>query len=240
MWMPCQVMVVLCRCSAKGSTAFTVQAEMNRQPAFFGIRGFTASFNQVTISISATWLVKSPDYKDFCAVKVGNGAYSYSEGETMVIVELELCKVSHPRISLDATFFDVCIGLNFVQENPDMIIGLLFKPAKRLVKNGRDVGVVSVEKSSKGEHTPHYHDVTRLRLRNKDSYRLVSKYREDAFRELQVTPEVDLYASALNFTEGLCCSVKNSCYRYAWGIMGTLWANPPMVTPVQMCGEAGA
>ena len=31
MWMPCQAMAVLCRCSAKESTAFTVQAEMNRQ-----------------------------------------------------------------------------------------------------------------------------------------------------------------------------------------------------------------
>ena len=49
MWMPCQVMAVLCRCSAKESIAFTVQAEMNRQPAFFGIRGFTASFSQVTM-----------------------------------------------------------------------------------------------------------------------------------------------------------------------------------------------
>ena len=35
MWMPCQVMAVLCRCSAKGSTTFTVQAKMNRQLAFF-------------------------------------------------------------------------------------------------------------------------------------------------------------------------------------------------------------
>ena len=31
MWMPCQAMAVLCRCSAKESTSFTVQDEMNRQ-----------------------------------------------------------------------------------------------------------------------------------------------------------------------------------------------------------------
>ena len=49
MWMPCQVMAVLCRCSAKESTTLIVQAEMNRQLAFFGIRGFTASFSQVTM-----------------------------------------------------------------------------------------------------------------------------------------------------------------------------------------------
>ena len=41
MWLPCQVMAILCRCSAKGSTSFTVQAETNTQPAFLGIRGFT-------------------------------------------------------------------------------------------------------------------------------------------------------------------------------------------------------
>ena len=55
--MPCQVMAVLCRCSAKGSIAFTVQAEMNRQPAFFGIRDFTASFNQVTMLL---WVHLNP------------------------------------------------------------------------------------------------------------------------------------------------------------------------------------
>ena len=37
MWMPCQVMAVLCTRSAKRSTTFTVQAEMNRQPAFLGL-----------------------------------------------------------------------------------------------------------------------------------------------------------------------------------------------------------
>ena len=77
-----------------------------------------------------------------------------------------------------------------------MIIRLSFKPLKRLVKNRGGVAVVSLEKSSKGGHTPQYHDVTRLRLRNKESYKLMSKYREDALMELHVTREVALYASA--------------------------------------------
>ena len=58
-------------------------------------------------------------------------------------------------------------------------------------------------------------------------YRLVSKIREDALPELRCEPEVDLYANTVNAVEGLYCTMKNKCYHYSWGLMGTLWANPP-------------
>ena len=40
---------------------------------------------------------------------------------------------------------------------------------------------------------------------NKESYRLVSKIREDALLELRCNPEVDLYANTVNAVEGLYC-----------------------------------
>ena len=64
-----------------------------------------------TDSICASRLVKSPDYKRFCAIKVGNGNYEYSEGETTVQVDLGTFKLPHECVCLNATAFDVCIGM---------------------------------------------------------------------------------------------------------------------------------
>ena len=66
-----------------------------------------------TDSICASHLVKSPDYKHFCAIKAGNGNYKYSEGETTVQVDLGIFKLPHEWVCLNATAFDVCFGMNF-------------------------------------------------------------------------------------------------------------------------------
>ena len=80
-------------------------------------------------SISASCQVKSPDYRIFCAIKVGNGNYEYSEGETTVQVDLGTYKLPHECVCLNTRAFDVCIGMNFVRQNPGVIIGCLFNPA---------------------------------------------------------------------------------------------------------------
>ena len=46
-----------------------------------------------TDSICESRLVKSPDYKNFCAIKVGNGNHEYSEEERTVQVELGTFKL---------------------------------------------------------------------------------------------------------------------------------------------------
>ena len=84
--------------------------------------------------IYATRLVKSPNDNNIFAVNVRIGAYWYSEGESMVNVELELSKVSQKCISLDTNSFVVCIEMNLVLQRLEMIIRLLFKPTKLLVK----------------------------------------------------------------------------------------------------------
>ena len=50
---------------------------------------------------------------------------------------------------------------------------------------------------------------------NKESYRLVSKIREDALLELRFNPEINLYANTVNAVEGLYCTMKNSCHHYS-------------------------
>ena len=89
-----------------------------------------------TDSICASRLVESPDYKNFCAIKVGNGNYEYSEGETTVQVDLGTFKLPHKCVCLNTTAFDVCIGMYYVRHSPSVIIGSLFNPAKLLVKKG--------------------------------------------------------------------------------------------------------
>ena len=178
-----------------------------------------------TDSICANRLVKSPHYKHFCAIKVGNGNYEYSERETTVQVDLGTFKLPHECVCLNTTVFDMCIGMNFVRQNPGVIIGCLFNPAKLLVKKGEEINLVSLERRVEGlPETPK----VQLRMGNKESYRLVSKMREDALLELRCNLEVDMYENKVNAVEGLYCTMKNSCYHYSWGLMGTLWANPPL------------
>ena len=177
-----------------------------------------------TDSICASRLVKSPDYKNICAIKVGNGNHEYSEGETTVQVDLGTFKLPHKCVCLNTTAFDVCIGMNFVRQNQVVIIGCLFNPAKLLVKKGEERNLVSLERRVEGlPETPK----VQLCMGNKKLYRLVSKIRQDALLELRCNPEVHLYANTVNAVEGLYCTMKNSCYHYSWGLRDTLWANPP-------------
>ena len=142
-----------------------------------------------TDSICASRLVKSQDYKHFCAIKVGSGNYEYSEGETTVQVDLGTLKLPHACVCLNTTAFDECIGMNFLRQNPGVIIGCLFKTAKLLVKKGEEISRVSLERRVEGlPETPK----VQLRMGNKESYRLVSKIREDVLLELRCNPEVDL------------------------------------------------
>ena len=177
-----------------------------------------------TDSICASSAVKSLDYKNVCAIKVGNGNYDYSKAETTVQVDLGTFKLPHECVCVNTTAFDVCIGMNFVRQNPGVIIGCLFNPAKLPVKKGEERNLLSPEWRVEGlPETPK----VQLRMGNKESYRLVSKIREDALLDLICNPKPDLYANTVSAVEGLYCTMKNSCYHYSWGLMGTLWANPP-------------
>ena len=113
--------------------------------------------------------------------------------------------------------------MNFVRQNAGVIIGCLFHPAKLLVKKGEEMNLLSLER--RVESLPETPKV-QLRTGNRESYRLVSKIREDAPLELRCNPKADLYANTVNAVEGLYCTTKNSFYHYLWGLMGTLWANP--------------
>ena len=175
-------------------------------------------------SICASRLVKSLDYKNFCAIKVGNGNYEYSKGETTVQVDLGTFKLLHQCVCVNTIAFDVCIGMNFVRQNPGVTIDCLVLPAKLLVKKGEEMNLLSLERRVEGlPETPK----VQLRMGNKESYRPVSKIREEALLELICNPKADPYGNTVIAMEGLYFTMKNSCYHYSWGLMGTLWANPP-------------
>ena len=111
--------------------------------------------------------MKSPNYRIFCAIKVDNGNYKYSEGETTVQVDLETFKLPHKCVYRNTTAFDVCIGMNFVRQNRGVIFGCLFCPAKLLVKTGEEKKLVSLERRVEG--LPETRKV-QLRMGNKGSY----------------------------------------------------------------------
>ena len=103
-----------------------------------------------TYSICASRLVKSSGYVNFCALKVGNGNYEYSEGETTVQVDLGTLRLPHECVCLNPTAFDVCIVMNFVRQNPGVIIRCLFNSAKLLVQKGEEINLVILERRVEG------------------------------------------------------------------------------------------
>ena len=152
------------------------------------------------------------------------GTRSIQKERRQVKWKLGTFKLPRGCVCLNTTAFDVCIGMSFVRQNPSVIIGCLFNAAKPLVKKGEEINLVSLERRVEGlPETPK----VQLCMENKQWHRLVSKILEDALLELRCNPEVDLYADTVNAVEGLYCTMKNSCYHYSWGLMGTLWANPP-------------
>ena len=190
-----------------------------------------------TDSICASCLAKSPDYKYFCAIKVGNGNFEYSEGETTVEVDLGTFKLPHECVCLNTTAFDVCIGINFVRQNPGVIIGCLFNPAKLFVNKGEELNLVSLERRVEGlPETPK----VQLRMGNKQSYRLVSKIREDALLELRCNPEVDLYANTVNAVEGLFLYDEEQLLPLLLAVDGHTMGKPSLVTPLQTFGDGCA
>ena len=111
-----------------------------------GVTGQGIFDTGATDSICASRLLKCPDYKHFCAIKVGNGNYEYSEGETTVQVDLGTFKLPPECVCLNTMAFDVCFGINFVRQNPGDIIGCFSNPAKLLVKKGEEINLVSLER----------------------------------------------------------------------------------------------
>ena len=70
-----------------------------------------------------------------CAVQVGDGNSTNSEGKKEVEVVLKGFGLKHTRIVMDTIAFDVCIGMNFFRANPEYIVAILFTPSHLIVRN---------------------------------------------------------------------------------------------------------
>ena len=87
-----------------------------------------------TDSIVASSLVSDPNRRAYCAVKVGDGHYTYSEGEKSVDVCMGNFNLPHVCIVMETSPFQVCLGTNFIRQNAKTILELIFTPSRLIVK----------------------------------------------------------------------------------------------------------
>ena len=91
-----------------------------------------------TDSIVASSLVSDPNCRDYCAVKVGDGHYTYSEGEKSVHVCMGNFILPHVCIAMETSAFQVCLGMNFIRQNAKTILGLVFHSIETHCPESRD------------------------------------------------------------------------------------------------------
>ena len=103
-----------------------------------------------TDSIVASSLVSDLNRRDYCAVKVGDGHYTYSEGEKSVDVCMGNFNLPHVCIVMETSAFQVCLGMNFFRQNAKTILGLIFTASRLIVKNPEtdELSLVSLSEKS--------------------------------------------------------------------------------------------
>ena len=86
----------------------------------------------------ASSLVSDPNCRGYCAVKVRDGHYTYSEGEKSGDVCMENFTLPHVCIVMKTSASQVCLGMAFIRQNTKTILGLIFTPSRLIVKKSRD------------------------------------------------------------------------------------------------------
>ena len=185
-----------------------------------------------TDSIVASSLVSDPNRRGYCAVKVGDGHYTYSEGGKSLDVCMGNFSLPYVCIIMETSAFQVCLGMNFIRQNANTILGLIFTPSRLIVKNPEtdELCLVSlIEKTGQkegGNGLPPAQ--SSLRTSRTEDYSLLPSLREQVLMDLgDLRPTVNLYANPKNHTEPLYCTPLNSCYAYNWHDFQLSWANPP-------------
>ena len=185
-----------------------------------------------TDSIVASSLVSHPNRRSYCAVKVGDGHYTYSEGQKSVGVCMGDFNLPHVCILMETSAFQVCLGMNFIRQNAKTILGLIFTQSRLVVKNPETYELCLVllsEKScQKGGGNVLPPAQSSLGISRKEAYSLLHSLREQVLIDLgDLRSSLDLYANPKNHTEPLYCTPLNSCYAYNWHHFQLCWANPP-------------
>ena len=66
---------------------------------------------------------------------MGDGHYTYSEGEKSVDVCMGDFTLPHVCIVMETSAVQVCLGMNLIRQNAKKILGLIFTPSRLIVKN---------------------------------------------------------------------------------------------------------
>ena len=93
---------------------------------------------------------------------------------------------------MDRTASDVCIGMNFVRENPEVIVGILVTTSQLILRNPEteQVDLVSLEESEAGSSADHEeHGLSNAGQRslccgNRESYRLLPEFKAQVLAEM--------------------------------------------------------
>ena len=182
-----------------------------------------------TDSIVASSLVSDSNRRGYCAVKVGDGHYTYSEEEKSVDVCMGNFSLPHVCIVMETSAFQVCLGMNFIRQNANTILGLIFTPSRLIVNNPETDEVCLVWFSEKtcqkegGNGLPPAQ--SSLRTSRNEAYSLL--HLQVLINLGDLRPTVDLYANLKNHTQPLYCTPLISCYAYNWHDFQFCWANPP-------------
>ena len=170
-----------------------------------------------THSIVASSLVSDPNRRGYCAVKVEDGHYRYSEGEKSVDVCMGNFSLPHVCIVMETSAFQVCLGMNIIRQNSNTNLGSTFTPSRLIVKNPEtdELFLVSLSEKTCGKEGGNGLPPAQSSLRSsrREDCILLPSLREQVLIDLgDLRPTVDLYANPKNHTEPLYCTPLNSCY----------------------------
>ena len=153
--------------------------------------------NGATDSIVALSLVSDPNRRGYCAVKVGDGHYTYSEGEESVDVCMGNFNLPHVCIVMETSAFQLCLGMNFIRQNAKTILGLILTPSRLIVKDPEtdELSLVSLpEKTCQkegGNGLPPAQ--ASLTISRREAYSLLPSLREQVLIHLgNLRPTMDL------------------------------------------------
>ena len=189
-----------------------------------------------TDSIVASSLLSHPNPRGYCAVKVGDGQYTYTTGEKSVDVCMGIFTVPHVCIVMETSAFQACGRMNIIPQKAKTILGLIFTPSRLIIKNPEtdDLSLVSLSETpcQKGGANRLPPAQALLRISRREAHSLSPSVRAQVLIDLgDLRPTVDLYTNPKNHTEPLYCTPLSSCYDYNWHDFRLCPANPPWSHP---------
>ena len=162
------------------------------------------------------------------AVRVGDGRTIDSLGGVDVSICLgDETVTQHCRV-LDTDAFDIVIGTDFLQRNPQVKMLSLQRPYSPHCDFGIRLFSIHLELSGRKEYRLRYATTTNYRT---EHYQLARHFLGNRRAALQVSPDeiqVELFASQQQHIMQLYCSKHmNNAFRFFRKAMGLEYANPP-------------